>query len=328
MTPRLAVMNPLPDALAHYERELRETLSRVGEQSVALDARPVEGLEGVLGKARMFANAIHNESVSRDASAAVLTTWPSLGLLDARLVSARRNPRVVILHDPVPLRQQVGFGRTAREWASRARQGRRPTILLHSDAAHREASRLLPRHALLSALHPMLNAAPPTRTSQEPVILVAGQFKPARDLELLAAIGPKLRKSGLRPQIVGRGWPDIDGWETDARFVPETELDDLLASASMVLLPYSHYFQSGIAVRALENATPTLGARTGFLEDLLGDGFEGLVDSSRPEEYVERAKQVATVPQPDVIRLLDNARARVDDSWRLLVDSLGANRDE
>ena len=66
----------------------------------------------------------------------------------------------------------------------------------------------------------------PTRCSGRQVtgrplenVTVLGQFKPSRDLDLLPALATELRAQGFRPVIKGSGWPQIPGWDVDARFL-------------------------------------------------------------------------------------------------------------
>ena len=137
-----------------------------------------------------------------------------------------------------------------------------------SRAALDVVRRELPAHPAVLTMHPILDEQRLTPKTSRPSVVVAGQYKPARDLELLAQLGPRLRDAGWTTTIVGRGWPPVPGWDVDDRFVPEDELDDLLGAAWALLLPYREYFQSGVAVRALENGTPTVGESTSFLDDL------------------------------------------------------------
>jgi hypothetical protein len=108
---------------------------------------------------------------------------------------------------------------------------------------------------------------------------VCGQYKPARDLELLVSLAPELRSRGYRLVVAGRGWPKIAGCEVDDRFLSENDLDQRIAASAAVLIPYSHFYQSGIAVRALELGVPVLGPRHPFLMDLFGTQWPGLISA-------------------------------------------------
>jgi glycosyltransferase involved in cell wall biosynthesis len=126
------------------------------------------------------------------------------------------------------------------------------------------------------------NATPGGRT-----VLVLGQYKPARDLDVMAAIAPALRAAGWEPTVAGRGWPKIPGWRLIDRFLSEDEFRQLLASAAVLLLPYRFYFQSGVALRGLEAGVPVVGRNTGFLSSILGANFDGAVDDwDDPDSWV------------------------------------------
>ena len=91
---------------------------------------------------------------------------------------------------------------------------------------------------------------------------------------------PVLADAGFELRIRGRGWPQIAGWDVDSDFLPEETLKLEIESAAALLLPYSYYFQSGVAVRAIESSLPVVGRRHDFLEAMLGSfisrtgGFE------------------------------------------------------
>ncbi|WP_156162335.1 hypothetical protein [Demequina iriomotensis] len=325
MSAQIAVANALPAALDHYARELGQTLERIGVTDSLLGVSPVEGLDGFRGRARMLTNALANRSLRSRHGGPVLDLWPSLGLLEARSVSAPRSPQLLVLHDPVPLRRQVGFGPLVTRWAASAPSKKRPTIVVHSHAADRVVEELLPQHVRRFALHPVLSHEPIGAESLSNTVLIAGQFKPARDVELIAALGRLLPQHGLRGRIVGRGWPDLAGWEVENRFVPESELDELLASASAVVLPYSHYFQSGIAVRALENGTLTVGRRTDFLEVLVGRRSPSLVDSGTAHAYARAIVETVSLDRSGATQALGDFRRRVDESWNALLGELAGD---
>jgi hypothetical protein len=149
--------------------------------------------------------------------------------------------------------------------------------MVHSQAAADVVRRELRPRSLAVVPHPMLPPRPSaSRRVARPVIRVLGQFKADRDvaaLERLAREGP----GEWTYEIVGRGWPAVAGWHVDARFVPEAEFEELLTTSSAVLIPYRRFFQSGVAVRAVELGTPVVGPADSSLADLLGTGSPWLV---------------------------------------------------
>lgn len=195
---------------------------------------------------------------------------------------------------------------------------------MHSEYAREVAAERLPHHHIDLALHPMLNEQSTLSKSPRPSVLVAGQYKTERDLELLSDLGPQLRAAGWRTHIVGRGWPEVNGWEVDARFVSEEEFDDILGKAWVLLMPYKNYFQSGIAIRALEQGTLTVGPRSSFLEALYGPSSGLIVDERNSlSEYVAAFSRVADgVERPDLA--FSDYSDRMRSSWSRLLDDTDA----
>jgi hypothetical protein len=97
-------------------------------------------------------------------------------------------------------------------------------------------------------------------------------------------------------------------------------LDAELAAAAAVIIPYTLYWQSGIAVRAVELGTNVVGLPTEFLRLLLGADYPGF-----PLDASVAAWERAVVSTIDAPSDLDARRiayiAKVDESWeRLLAD--------
>lgn len=321
----LQFVNPIPSALAHYSRELTETVSGVGAgASLAEWVRPVEGMNGALGRAQMLSNALMNVASAKRSNFPIMQLWPSLGILEARLWSSRSQPRAIVLHDPVPISPRYGHGKWSEWWAKRANPSTSPLVVVHSEYALSMAEDRLPNHRVIYVLHPILSKQTRREKTAERSVIVAGQFKTERDLNLLAKLGPLLRSQGWTTRIVGRGWPKVSGWDVDARFVPEDELDDLLGSAWVLLLPYKNYFQSGIAIRALEQGTLTVGPRSSFLEALYGSSSTFMVDGDgTAEDYVAAISSVRSGQA--VGQVFDKYAGRVQISWRSFLDSSGVS---
>lgn len=315
--------DPIPSAQAHYQREVQAVFASAGRSArLARWSRAAEGGHGVRGRLLMLRNAVHNIACARRAPETVIQLWPTFGLLEARLWASKRAPRFVILHDPTPLRRQYGHSKRAERWASGASSVSRPTIIVQSEAAEIAASTVLPNHRIERVLHPILSEQRHVDKTERPSVVVAGQFKPARDLGLLAELGTRLRSRGWDLRIVGRGWPQVPGWAVEDRFVAESELDDLLGSAWVFLLPYTTYFQSGVAVRALENGTPTVGESTGFLRGLLGPGHPGLVPAgSGADGYEAALTAMVASGAPRTHSVFTDFRERSQASWKQMFRS-------
>ena len=81
-----------------------------------------------------------------------------------------------------------------------------------------------------------------------------------------------------------------------------------------MLIPYSHFYQSGVAVRALELGVPVIGPRHPFLIDLLGPDSPGFVDAGNPARWADAiVRASARVPELQERALL--LRERCEAAW-------------
>jgi hypothetical protein len=225
-----------------------------------------------------------------------------------------------VFHDPVPIRKQVGFDLISRKLASRYSSDRAPVILVHSDDAYVEAKKLFPGLSVRKALHPLLSDLRQPLVSGNDIV-VAGQFKPERNLSLLAEIGPLLRAKGLRPRIYGRGWPEnVPGWEVDSRFLGEAELDAAIDGAAVVLIPYRNYFQSGIVIRALERGRLSVSPENSFARDVFGAVPEAIYRPDAPATEVLHHLVAVAESKNSPSEVFEDYRQRTDSSWAALFD--------
>lgn len=322
----MSISNPLPDALKHFEVELSQTLVRAGYNPSSLSTRGVEDKAGVRGKIAKLGNAIRNSRLGSENRSTVIQCWPSFGLLEPILWTPRAGQSFVIFHDPIPIRSQVGFDRGSRFAASRWRTKNAPNILVHSDDAFVASRQLFPHLTIRKALHPILTEIEDPADSGEEVV-VAGQFKPERNLDLLIALGLMLRAKGLRPKIYGRGWPtDIPGWDVDSRFLSEAELDAAIDRAAVVLIPYKNYFQSGIAIRALERGRLSVSPKNSFAMDVFRACPGAIYEpSASPESVLECLLAVASAPEA-ARKIFMDYQQRTDASWASALGSDATSR--
>jgi glycosyltransferase involved in cell wall biosynthesis len=132
-----------------------------------------------------------------------------------------------------------------------------------------------------------------------PIVRVVGQYKPDRDIEALAAIGRALDGKAIL-EVHGRNWPEIDGWTVVPGFVSEERLSELMAESSAVVIPYKNFFQSGIAIRALELGVPFVGPRDSVLADMVGADSRLLVDGGK-QSWVRAVENALRSDQRDVL---------------------------
>lgn len=276
---QVRIYNPLQNVLEHFVKRLVEGFLACGIQSELLPA--VRGEFGHSLRAKMRALGTHVKCARLNVSSGEpnVVTWPLLGWWESPLWQHNVHSTFVVIHDPEPLVRQHGLSVGAARCAARMSRSNGPQLVVMSPEAHAITTDYFGPSRVHLVPHPMSvpNLQHSVQTTRG-TVLVLGQCKPARDLDLMAAIGPPLRVAGWNPTVAGRGWPPLPGWHVIDRFLSESEFGTILASASVVILPYQHYFQSGVALRALEVGVPVVGRRTGFLTDVLGADFPGAVE--------------------------------------------------
>lgn len=296
---RLALLNPLPTTLGHYQQALAATLEAAGAGPVFAWCPSVE-LAGAGVRARMSAAVelvgARRRAVRLAGDGAVMSLWPSIGLAEPAWWP--RSARVWhLIHDPRPLRRQTGYGSAAAR-AGRGGLGPRAGLVVHAQPAADELDRMGWPNALLLP-HPILAptgpgaGAPHTGApcADRDGVLVLGQHKPVRDLAALLTLADQA-DAGASLRIAGRGWPTVPGWQVESRFLSEREVEEQLRRAGCLVLPYRHYYVSGVAVRALEQLTPVVARRHPMLEMLLGPDWPGFVDAEQWGAAVARARAV------------------------------------
>ena len=314
MTTRAVVLNPLGAALLHYRRELVSVLEASGQSTDVLEfPEPSAGGGSRSRWVLRYVQALwelrrRGRRPSRPAR--VVVTWPVLGYVDLLIIAACLPGAWLTVHDPVPLVRSLGYGPLSRFFARLL--GRRARIIVLSEAAADEVRNALPAATLAVLPHPILE--PETRQSRptHEVVRVLGQYKADRDLDLLKAIAET--GSAAQYAITGRGWPAVEGWRVDDRFVPEDELDDLIRSASVVLIPYRRFFQSGIAVRCLELGTPVVGPRNSSLRELLATHEDMLADELA-FDWARAATAAIALSADELEDLSRSVRARARRLW-------------
>ena len=160
----------------------------------------------------------------------------------------------------------------------RAGRTRTVDIVVHSQAASRELEAMgwAPPTVLP---HPVFRPLPrpddPETLERSSCVVSTNLLVTSNCLSRLhPAAPPRFPLAGCRT-----GWPQIAGWEVDDRFLSESELDQRIGGSAAVLIPYSRFYQSGIAVRALELGVPVVGPRHPFLMDLFGAQWPGLIST-------------------------------------------------
>lgn len=314
------LVNPLPEALGHYQRELTDLLGTAGVTVTATTTASAERRGTGRSAASVLAESLDARLRVTGPPPGVhrLVLWPVLGYPELLMWRGRARDTSIVFHDPRPLRRQVGLGTGACRLTRVAGNVRCTRgMLVHSAAAlvaveeRGFTADLLP--------HPILAPVAREAGRQTATALVLGQYKEARDLSVLKPLATRLLALGLYPRIVGRGWPSVPGWDVEDRFVSETEFDDLLRSSAVVLLPYTRVYQSGVAVRAAELAVPVVGGRATNLPELYGAAWPGLLAgddaASGVDAWADAVERVLLVDPDAVWRSVSDCRRSAERAW-------------
>ncbi len=288
-TDHVIVVNALGAALRHYVAELEDTFSRVGLKATVLNVLEPSAAEyGRAGWIQRYISAMTNaRRISRQhAGAPVLSVWPVAGYVDLFLMKLffGRDGWLVI-HDPRPLVRNIGSGRAVQVLAQVLRRGR--NVIVHSQLAADHVAEDIGWRRSIVVRHPVrtsqTNQGDAACVDRVKIVRVLGQYKPDRDIDALREIA---RSSGNEKlEIHGRGWPSIEGWDVYDRFVPESELDELIETADLVVIPYKRFYQSGIATRCLEKWTPFIGPPNSSLIDMAAGHSELTAERSWSDAF-------------------------------------------
>lgn len=276
------VINPLPKTLFHYENALLAMLSESGVKARVMPSPSVEvGMAHENRALIALRSAWSRLRLLGRPRGTVIGLWPALGLLECLLYlpTSLRHDVLLIIHDPIPLRRQFGYSRACR-FVARICTALSPrlTLVTHTRLAQKDLQRWA-RCQSLRLPHPLspIDPAATQPVSDQPVIVrVLGQYKPSRDLEPLVCIA-RTSDPGAQLEILGRGWPAIEGWNVVNNFLNEDEFDRCIRTASCVVIPYARFYQSGVAARCAEAAVPIVGPAHEHLQELYGAEWPGLV---------------------------------------------------
>ncbi|MGK3649158.1 glycosyltransferase [Pseudarthrobacter enclensis] len=286
------VINPLGAALHHYENEMISVLSAA---DVDVSTRHFEepSSSGKKPHEWVFAYVSALLTVRRErqsSSSRILVLWPVLGYLDIVLFWFFGLKNIsIVMHDPQPLVRSLGYSRSSRLIAGKFGGG--TEVIAHSQKAFKIIHDELPGLNVKLLPHPILPPIPAAATQESgvPIVRVLGQYKNDRDIKALVELGRELASS-TKLEIHGRGWPAVKGWEVIEGFVSEQRFDELMKGSSVVLIPYRRFFQSGIAIRALENGTPFVGPRQSVLAEMMGEESSLLIDADSPSTWISAVR--------------------------------------
>lgn len=312
------LVNPLGAALHHYTASLQRLLEDSGAEVTLISLmEPSAPRQTRLRWLHQYVKTLgyaKRRTSGEGTNTIVIQTWPVLGYWDFAIskLLLRAMPGVIVLHDPHPLVPAVGYGRLARWIASRRQIAAR--AIVHSDAARQIVGEDVRLGMTTNLPHPMFPPERPEKPDGKVIVRVLGQYKADRDLVAMEQL-VKQGSPDWHYEVVGRGWPSIEGWEVTSKFVDENAFDSLIRASSAILIPYVRFFQSGVAIRSLELGTPVVGPRASSLQTLLGTNSHWLVDES-PGSWTRAVETAIGTDPQEVYRAARAAYDNVLRSWR------------
>lgn len=325
-TARIAyLVNPLPSTLNHYEEAMRVLLAEAG---VTTEVVPCPSVEvGSSGKSKVtlaIASAWSRAKLLARPKGVVIGLWPALGLFECLLYlpASVRHEVLLIVHDPIPIRAQFGYSRVAK-LVARLCTHLSPQLRL---VTHTEIAAIDLHDSFgcqsLRLPHPLAQVIKanelPLRNADR-VVRVLGQYKPTRSLEPLLVLGRE-QWAGIRFEILGRGWPQVEGWSVVDDFLEEDEFDRRIRTASCVVIPYARFYQSGVAARCAELGVPIAGPRHEHLEELYGRDWPGLV--SEDDDWSNAVMAALKSDRHDITRDMTQRRSELHGQWLTLLRGL------
>lgn len=263
--------------------------------------------------------------------------WPSLPLLDARIIRtlARRWPQVVTVHDSRLFHATGVRALRAVGWLRFLKRADR--LIVHLQATKNRlieqgldhASIDIIPHAILASktkpeaakgLRPKLRALFFGRVSRDKgadVLLEACRRRPAEiadRLEIIVAGPAKLSPADIAASLGGTPPPCL---KLDLRFVPEQELDALLESADLVILPHRDIDASGVLMKALAFDTGFVAADLAAFRETLGDAGAARYFAVGDSAVLARVLEDLAHDPEQVMRLRGAARLvkRAHQTW-------------
>ena len=129
-------------------------------------------------------------------------------------------------------------------------------------------------------------------------LIIAGRPKGSEDY--WAGLLAKINASSVRDKIILK-----------IEYVPDAETEIYFKAADILILPYTHIFQSGVLFLGYNFGLPSIAADVGSLKDEIGEGQTGFI--FKPRDAVDLARVIETYFTSDLYLNLKNRRQGIRD---------------
>lgn len=233
----------------------------------------------------------HVGRLARSADAIVVpwVTPVQFGPVGTLLRAAEPALRVVVAHNPLP-HEPGPLDLPLSRWALAPAD----LALVHAHHIVGDLERLSPGIEVVVSPHPPnLPIQPHPLPDPQPLrLLFMGYVRPYKGLDLAIDAVQLLRRQGrdVVLTVAGEFWEPVSRWreyvrargleqhiELRAGYVPDSQLEGLLADHHLVVAPYRSATQSGIVPLALAAGRPVVVTDVGGLREAVRDGANGVV---------------------------------------------------
>jgi glycosyltransferase involved in cell wall biosynthesis len=231
------------------------------------------------------------DELSRSKPDVIHFQWSPLPVIDRLFLRRLRRyaPVILTVHDSRPFN---GAAWRLQKLGATSIMSAVDGVIVHTEEAReRLVSYGAPPGRLARISHGLLHdvcpvAARPSRASDRVRFLLFGKLKPYKGADLLIEafrLLPPDMRDRAEVQIVGKPYMDVEplvraaqglesGVRLDLRFVPDDEMNELLAMADVIVFPYREIDVSGVLMAALRYGRPIIASRIGGFAELLADG--------------------------------------------------------
>ena len=194
---------------------------------------------------------------------------------DPRLLALTTGYRTVLtVHDPLGHPGAPELNRW-ENWAFRHWFGRAERFVVHGEPLVEELAPIVHDAPMVVIPHGVWPRSEPLAPPQSPSVLLFGRLERYKGVEVLVAAMELVweRRPEVKLVVAGAGAaarlvPDKPRVSLIPRYISETEVDSLLAQASLVALPYTQASQSGVGTLAIAAGVPVVVSDLGALPQL------------------------------------------------------------